>query len=337
MEKAISDSHQQIYSHDANLIVSLLDIHVNPPAHGEKNEPIEVLESGTGHGSLTLHLARALQAANTVPPPRPSQSQIQYVKNRNRSPQETENHDTKAQESNTDPEVQQEWDTWRAERGAVIHTVDVSSKFAKLAEENVRGFRRGIYGGTVDFYVGAVEEWIEEQVSQRSLTQKPVEPFLNYAILDMPSAHERIPFVKNIIKRDGRMVVFSPSITQIGDCVRAIHGLPGSGRSFVLERVVELGAGLTSGRYWDVRLAMKKSASDPSTWEAAAESEEAAQPSDAEELSETQETSRQASKISDASPREIDEQNAVMVCRPKVGLRTFGGGFVGVWRRVEGS
>lgn len=275
-----------------------------------------------------------MQAANTVPPPRPPQSQIQYVTNRNLNPRETETSDTNEQVIDVDQESQREWDAWRAERGAIIHTVDVSSKFAKLAEQNVQGFRRGIYGGTVDHYVGAVEEWVNEQVARRAKTQRPVEPFLTCAILDMPSAHERIPLVKDIIKRDGRLVVFAPSITQIGDCVKAIHGLS---RSFVMERVVELGAGLTSGRYWDVRLAMKKSAADPSTWEAAGESGEATQASNPEESSEAEDAVDEVPKTSDASSRAIDEQNAVMVCRPKVGLRTFGGGFVGVWRRIEDS
>ncbi|KAJ5217210.1 hypothetical protein N7468_010218 [Penicillium chermesinum] len=317
-----------IYPHDANLIVSLLDIHVNPPVSGDKQPPLEILESGTGHGSLTLHLARALHAANTIPPPRPSQSQIQYVSNRNRNPKEQESPE-REHEGTADAEAQREWDAWRTERGAVIHTVDVSSKFAKLAEQNVQGFRRGIYGGTVDFYVGAVEEWINEQVARRA-AKRPVEPFLTCAILDMPSAHERIPLVKDIIKRDGRLVVFAPSITQIGDCVRTIHEMD---RAFVMERVVELGTGVSGGRNWDVRLAVKKSASDPSTWNAT-ESEET-RDADPEEASEAEDTNEISSAM-DAPSRAVDE-NAVMVCRPKVGLRTLGGGFVGVWRRIEDS
>ncbi|KAJ5987724.1 hypothetical protein N7481_002934 [Penicillium waksmanii] len=46
-----------IYPYDANLIVSLLDLHPNPPAAGVNKPQIEILECGTGHGSLTLHLA----------------------------------------------------------------------------------------------------------------------------------------------------------------------------------------------------------------------------------------------------------------------------------------
>ncbi|KAJ5637989.1 hypothetical protein N7490_007868 [Penicillium lividum] len=312
-----------IYAHDANLIVSLLDIHTNPTASNDTQPPIEILESGTGHGSLTLHLARALHAANTTPPQRPTSSQIQYVAGRNRSPTESGIPDTDQQPSTENDPVQQEWDAWRTERGAIIHTVDVSSKFAKLAEKNVKGFRRGIYSGTVDFYVGAVEEWINAQVALRTKPGEQVKPFLSYAILDMPSAHERIPLVKDIIHRDGKLIVFAPSITQIGDCVRMVQKM---NRPFVLDRVVELGSGLTSGRNWDVRLAVKKSASDPSTWDSTTEGEEAT----ADEAPDSEPVS-----VEPLAPSAFDEANAVMVCRPKVGLRTMGGGFVGVWRRIE--
>ncbi|KAJ5564641.1 hypothetical protein N7513_000883 [Penicillium frequentans] len=316
-----------IYAHDANLIVSLLDIHTNPTAANDTQPPIEILESGTGHGSLTLHLARALHAANTTPPPRPAGSQIQYVAGRNRSPTEKATPETEPEVSTATDPSQKEWDEWRTERGAIIHTVDVSSKFAKLAEKNVLGFRRGIYSGTVDFYVGAVEEWIKSQVAQRTKPAEPVKPFLTYAILDMPSAHERIPLVKDIIHRDGKLIVFAPSITQIGDCVRMIQKM---NRPFVLDRVVELGSGLTSGRNWDVRLAVKKSGSDPSTWESATEGEEAVPAEDEASDSEP------IASVEPAAPSAaFDESNAVMVCRPKVGLRTMVGGFVGVWRRIE--
>ncbi|KAH8153674.1 uncharacterized protein LAJ45_02487 [Morchella importuna] len=54
-----------VYPHDAATIVNLLDIHVD----SAPNPPIEIFEAGTGHGSLTLQLCRAVHAAN--PPSRP--------------------------------------------------------------------------------------------------------------------------------------------------------------------------------------------------------------------------------------------------------------------------
>lgn len=54
-----------VYPIDAATIVSLLDIHVARADHdyggrGSEEEPVEILEAGTGLGSLTLYLSRAL-------------------------------------------------------------------------------------------------------------------------------------------------------------------------------------------------------------------------------------------------------------------------------------
>lgn len=318
------------------MIVSLLDIHTNPPAPDESQPPLEILESGTGHGSLTLHLARAIHAANTTPPPRPPRSQIKFPGERAIRPGEEAEKSDKEAIANADP-AQQEWDAWRTQRNAVIHTVDVSAKYSALAEKNVRGFRRGIYAGDVDFYVGRVEDWIAEQYKKRAKTgalasltgsSGSTEPFLTHAILDMPSAHARIPHVAPIMRRDGMLVVFMPSITQIGDCVQLIRRLR---LPFVQERVVELGIGMTSGRQWDVRLATKKSGADPSSW-GASEAETPAAESDEATSADTDPAD--GVPATEEAPK---EEESVMVCRPKVGLRTMGGGFVGIWRRIEDS
>ncbi|CAG8346151.1 unnamed protein product [Penicillium nalgiovense] len=323
-----------IYPQDANLIASLLDIHVNTPAAGEIQPTTEILESGTGHGSLTLHLARAIHAANTTPPPRPSRSQINNLEGRVTRPGEkdTEQSGEKPAEQIADP-AQEEWDAWRAQRNAIIHTVDVSPKFSALAEKNIRGFRRGIYAGNVDFYVGPVENWIAQQKQQRKKTGlasltggNPVDPFLSHVILDMPSSNLRIPHVTPMLKRDGLLVVFMPSITQIGECLQLIRDqrLP-----LVQEKVIELGSGISGGRTWDVRFATKKSGADPSSW---------AVPSDAEGTTPVEADEQPAADaISEVSTTEEPPKGgeSVLVCRPKVGVRIQGGGFVAVWRRIE--
>ncbi|KAJ6189686.1 tRNA (adenine(58)-N(1))-methyltransferase catalytic subunit GCD14 [Penicillium mononematosum] len=305
-----------IYPQDANLIASLLDIHVNTPAAGEIQPTTEILESGTGHGSLTLHLARAIHAANTTPPPR---------RVTRPGEKDTEQAGEKPAEQTADP-AQEEWDAWRAQRNAVIHTVDVSPKFSALAEKNIRGFRRGIYAGNIDFYVGPVENWIAQQKQQRKKTGlasltggNPVTPFLSHVILDMPSSNLRIPHVTPMLKRDGLLVVFMPSITQIGEST-----------ALVQEKVIELGSGISGGRTWDVRFATKKSGADPSSW---------AVPSDAEGATpvEADEQSAASDAISEVSTSEEPPKGgeSVLVCRPKVGVRIQGGGFVAVWRRIE--
>ncbi|KAJ5505448.1 tRNA (adenine(58)-N(1))-methyltransferase catalytic subunit GCD14 [Penicillium expansum] len=324
-----------IYPQDANLIASLLDIHVDTPAAGEIQPTLEILESGTGHGSLTLHLARAIHAANTTPPPRPSRSQINYLEGRITRPSEKEAEQTgeKPAEPIADP-AQEEWDAWRAQRNAVIHTVDVSPKFSALAEKNIRGFRRGIYAGNTDFYVGPVENWIAQQKQLRKKTGlasltggNPVDPFLSHVILDMPSSNLRIPHVTPMLKRDGLLVVFMPSITQIGECLQLIRDqrLP-----LVQEKVIELGSGISGGRTWDVRFATKKSGADPASWATPSDAE-VATPVEADEQSTASDTASEVS-TTEEPPKEGE---SVLVCRPKVGLRIQGGGFVAVWRRIE--
>ncbi|QKX55598.1 uncharacterized protein TRUGW13939_02694 [Talaromyces rugulosus] len=330
-----------IYGADANLIVSLLDIHVLPPPSlppaSDGATPLEILEAGTGHGSLTLHLARAIHAANTQPPPIPKNSQVRILANRPVRPYADAAETTSAtaaarQEEQAENTEQKQWDEWRAQRSAVIHTVDVSSKFSTHAEKTVRGFRRGLYAGNVDFHVGPVEEWIADQTRQRSSNNNK-KAFLSYAILDMPSAHQRIPHVAPVLKRDGVLVVFMPSITQIGECVQLIarEKLP-----FVMDKVVELGTGLSSGRMWDVRVAVKKSRADPSSWVESSRSEAADSSVSEEDGSSGSSTSSTSSEGPPEGPSEpAAEDNNVLVCRPKVGLKIVGGGFIGIWRRIE--
>ncbi|PKY07309.1 S-adenosyl-L-methionine-dependent methyltransferase [Aspergillus campestris IBT 28561] len=336
-----------IYGPDANLIASLLDIHVAPPTEGDHEPPLEILESGTGHGSLTLHLARTIQAANPAPPTIPFKSQIQYLEDRPTRPEEEDpERANKTQETTEEEEaakaVQQEWDAWRTQRRrAVIHTVDVSGKFSAHAEKVVRGFRRGLYAGNVDFHVGPVEDWIAAQNKQRFSSSSPsspasltdtdtntntttIEPYLSHVILDMPSADQRIAHVAPVLKPGGTLIVFAPSITQIGECVQLIRkqGLP-----FAMEKAVELGAGISGGRLWDVRLAVKKSRADPASW-----AESSATPEDSE-LRSTSSSSANEEADDASSPAVADE--GVLVCRPKVGARVVGGGFVGLWTRIE--
>ncbi|KAL2799514.1 S-adenosyl-L-methionine-dependent methyltransferase [Aspergillus keveii] len=340
-----------IYGHDANLITSLLDIHVSPPGEGDDGRPpLEILESGTGHGSLTLQLCRAIQAANSLPPPVPNASQVKYLQGRpvrpdngaNNTSKQTTNPNAAEEEANI---AQQNWDTWRAQRKAIIHTVDVAPQFSKHAESIVRGFRRGIYAGNVDFYVGHVENWIAEQIRLRtpppssnpfSLTkQATLEPFLTHAILDMPSANLRIPHVVPILKQNGLLAVFMPSVTQIGECVDTIRKerLP-----LVLEKAVELGSGISNGRLWDIRFATKKSRADPSSWvdpsESGAEADADADAA-AADLEETHTPSEE--KVVAKETTERAKPESVLVCRPKVGTKIIGGGFVGIWRRIEYS
>lgn len=284
---------------------------------------MEILEAGTGNGALTLHLARAIHAANTTPPPFPLQSQV-----RGQAPTENNPESLEADQKNIPAEekqVQEEWDSWRAQRGAVIHTVDNRHNFTKHAERFVRGFRRGMYTGEVDFYVSPVEDWIDEQTRRRTTGGliKRVYPFLTYVLLDMPSAQNLIPKVAPIMRADGVLAIFTPNVTQIAECVDIIRRqrLP-----FLQEKTVELGTGISSGRLWDIKVVQTRAhVSRIVGKRRAVENQDQTDPEQS-----VSEFEREPS--ADAVKSEGD---IVQVCKPKVGERIVGGGFVAIFRKME--
>jgi tRNA methyltransferase complex GCD14 subunit len=177
-----------------------------------------------------------------------------------------------------------------------------------------------------------VNDWVDRQLEQRKH-----EPFLSYVFLDMPSSHRYIQKVATALKEDALIAVFVPSVTQIGDCVREIkaHALP-----LRMEKVVELGEGISNGRLWDVRLAFKRARDpidepkpqeieDPESMQEKVDS----QSNESLPFSDSEENRISPSSGEGALERILDEA-PVMVCRPKVGEMVVGGGFVGLWRRI---
>lgn len=281
--------------------------------------PLEILEAGTGHGSLTLHLARAIHGANPaplyLPPPLPSE---------------------KDASSSLKPEEEAAWAEWKASRRAIIHTLDISDSFSRHAQKLIRQFRRGVYLPHIDFHVAPIKDWIVKEIERRSSRfGRFLKPFLSYVLLDMPSAHLQIDNVAPAMREDALLAVFAPSITQIGDCVKIIQGqkLP-----FVMDRVVELGTGISSGRLWDVRLAQRRSTTNGPRKEV--QNDTVAQGTGDEPTAEVKEVAGTDAAEAVASDESDSGMNAVsdepvLVCRPKVGERIVGGGFVGIWRRVR--
>ncbi|POS88320.1 hypothetical protein EPUL_000621 [Erysiphe pulchra] len=212
-----------IYSQDASLIVSLLDLH--PTVPGTKAEKLEIFEAGTGHGALTLYLARAIHAANTLPPDLPSENDI-ATQNKNA--------------------VKEKYEAWRAQRRAIIHTLDNQEKHSSHAATNIKRFRHGIYFPHIDFHQVSIEDFITKKLLEASNV-----PFLEHAILDLPSPHDYMKLVSSAIKDNGQLLVFVPSITQINKAsmLVRVEKLP-----LALENVLELGGMIgTGGREWDVR------------------------------------------------------------------------------------
>lgn len=298
--------------------MSLLDIHVAPSMKERSSLPacqnrLEILEAGTGHGALTLHLARAIAGANPPPPACDAQA-------------ETE-----------------EWTNWRASRGSVIHTVELNPAFQAHAEKLIKGFRQGLYWPHIDFHVFNVGDWVRMQVVQRTGSA-----FLDHVLLDLPGVHKQIPAVVEGMKDDSKLLVFVPSVTQLGDCVREIERLK---LPLVMDKVFELGEGISNGRVWDVKLVTtKKAKTDRPTSEPCDSSSFAlghsGRSGEIAEKSDTRSSPGETEGSEDEDTMKTEERDQggeveaddsagerVLVCRPKVGRMTVGGGFVGMWRR----
>ena len=317
-----------VYPTYASTIVSLLDIQTCPPplrdlsftAEGQEAEDhprIDILEAGTGHGSLTIHLARAIAAANRPPPLTALPSGRQ----------------THPDNATTDPD----WSSWLQNRSAIIHTVESVARNSHDAEKLIRGFRQGLYWPHIDFYTSGVDTWLQDRIQALTTASEPT-GFLSHVLLDLPEVHSILPLAAQAMRNDGLLAVFCPSVTQIAECQKLIkqQKLPLSH-----ENVVELGDGISSGRIWDVRVVVPRSVTRAAAASAVAQKNEEGNEGD---LSDTETLVAKDdggdNVASDAIPQEdpaasIDQpvQDMKFVCRPKVGELTFGGGFVGLWRK----
>ncbi|KAI9736952.1 MAG: hypothetical protein M1834_000541 [Cirrosporium novae-zelandiae] len=312
LDEHIRLSRRKIYPRDADFLVSKLELH--PPLPDDKGPPLEILEAGTGHGSLTLHLARAIHGANGSPP----ESKLQTPEG-------------EAEES-PNPILEE----WKAHRKAIIHTVDILPKYTCHAQKIVSTFRRGLYTHDIDFHVcpQGVSEWVTTQLSLRhsqhqsqSKQQEPTTspPFLSHAILDLPSAHLQIPTLYPALLRNSTLAVFMPNITQIIDCCNVIKS-----HDLNLKRIdtLELGAGCTTPRQWVIQRVIPRAIERAREEVVNADEEvgvESAEGSDSVSGSET---------AAGASSNPQDSQFQT-VCRPKPGVIVGGGGFLGVWRKME--
>ena len=132
------------------------------------------------------------------------------------------------------------------DRQAVIHTLDVSSKHSKHAEQIVKGFRQGLYADNVAFHVGDVSQWIDEQVCRRGLGPDE-KAFLSHIVLDMPSSSHHVEKAASVLHTDGNLLAFNPSVTQIISIVKIVKQLH---LPLVLKSVLELGLNVSGGKDW---------------------------------------------------------------------------------------
>lgn len=295
-----------IYPADAALIVELLDLH--PTALARDDDPsnrFEILEAGTGHGALTLYLARALHPGNahlSLPPVSSVEDDSALVR-------------------------------WKSSRKAILHTLDIKSAYTSHARNLIHSFKKGLYAPTIDFHTSPVGPWVSTALKKRRDV-----PFLSHAILDLPDSDQELSAVAAAVKTDGTIVVFNPSITQIMQCLRKVRE---EGMQLELEKVIELpGNGGAGGREWDVRPIVPRSRLKKDAAVAEAEQGgyepmgEAGTGSEGESL-EIVDGEVDGSEVleQDHEQRASSSAKEEMICRPKVGGRIAGGGFLGVFRK----
>ncbi|TEY77700.1 hypothetical protein BOTCAL_0052g00390 [Botryotinia calthae] len=307
----------------------------------QNNETLEIFEAGTGAGSLTLHLARAIHGANTRAPLIP-----RFPKTRGKITPDDDIYRHGGKLSERSNKLTDLYNEWRSQRRAVIHSLDADEHHSRHAQKTVRNYRHGAYFPHVDFHVGSIHDYLSKRLEET----KGV--FLDHAILDIPGIQDEMEIVGKCIKPDGRLITWCPSITQHMKCLEVVKGkkLP-----FVLDRVLELGSQLsTGGREWEVR-SVKPRALIKAEKKAKAEEMEREDRSkvssivdgwlskisskEDEVTSEDVETSESESVPVQASTGEASDLTDMsgweMICRPKVGDRITGGGFVGVWKKMD--
>ena len=299
-----------MYPADANLITSLLDIHVSPPGANDEPQVLEILEAGTGHGALTLHLARAIHAANP----------LTY---------ETE-PGTRTHPHLLGPSNSQSLKM--THRRAIVHTVDIQSRYSAHAKCIVKGFRQGIYYKNVDFHVDDVSKWIDQQVLARGQVLQDDRAFLSYIVLDMPNAHLHLAKAASALITNGSLLVFNPSISQIMTVVGMIkqQHLP-----LILDTVLELGHHMTGGREWDVRSVVPREQLKSTGGSNSMSTPFKAKESSGSGVEARDQKQRYGSIENNIHESQDTMQESQMVCRPKVGGRVIGGGFLGVFKKMQ--
>ncbi|CAG8961508.1 hypothetical protein HYFRA_00013859 [Hymenoscyphus fraxineus] len=298
-----------IYSSDAVATLALLDLHPTTPETEVEDGggKLEIFEAGTGHGAFTLNLSRAVHAANTRPPTRGEDSEYGW-----------------------------EYQEWRSNRRAVIHTLDLEPRYSAHAEAMIKSFRKGMYYHNIDFHTGTIPSFLSARIAENNGA-----PFLDHAILDLPNCHEYIEIVAKALKPDGSLLVFVPQITQVNKCV--LHCKEKDIPLF-LDKVVEMGGAMAvGGREWDVRpvrtRAFLASIAEREVRKGVVRQDGEvveAEKEDGVDVPEKEDEVADVEKedVIEGSIKESDEGEWEMVCRPKVGGKIQGGGFVGQWRKM---
>lgn len=207
----------------------------------------------------------------------------------------------------------------------------------------MRGFRQGLYADNVQFYTSKIDAFLDEIVESGTPRK-----LYDHIILDLPGSQAYMAQAAKALKVDGCLLLWVPSITQIIDGLKVVKAktLP-----LHIDRVIEVGQGISSGRLWDVRwtrirdIDRKSGAGRSGSANLQQDTAMDTDCSDADSAVEsghggearqdvTSTTAGQAEEPATTDALRTDHGQAI-VCRPKVGERTIGGGFIALWRRIR--
>ena len=326
---------------------------------------MEILEAGTGNGSLTLYLARAIHGANSA---LRSENLAEITTTHAINPGLDDQTPKSAyapeyplsisQASNTNSTSSlSAVDIQKSERQAIIHSVELAPHVSNFGRKHVSGFMQGMYSGNVDFHIANLTTWIEQQVSARTAAGLPPgNPFISHAILDLPGAHDHLEVVASVIHTDGTVLVFTTHITQLLSCLELSRKLR---LPLVLQRAIEIGPGVTGGRDWELGFTKKRkdvyreskseaeildsNISDISESALNTGSLSSVQKADIPLESPDGEEATAASMEDEQQDLHIDNRSTAKdeelfaICRPKVVKDFMVGGFVGVFRKLAPS
>ena len=179
-------------------------------------------------------------------------------------------------------------------RGAILHSVDRNGMHSSVGKANVSNYKNGRYVDDVEFYVSETPSaWLNEHMQQK----KNPEPYLSGVFLDLPNPEEYLHDIARHMKLEATLIVFCPSVTQILQCKKVIEDSRRASTDSHQKRENLIDLTLTK----TIELP-PGNGGGTREWD-----------------------------VKTVFTRESEEN--VSICRPKVGLKVVGGGFVGVFKK----
>ena len=107
----------------------------------------------------------------------------------------------------------------------------------------------------------------------------------------------------------------------------------------LLDQVLELGQGISGGRQWDVRSVkpralLRKDNTKPINVTKAVQNE-SQNGQDQLPIVQNEPSDKEAAAVGPQAHEDDDDFGWEDICRPKVGEKVIGGGFVGVWKKMR--